>query len=270
MNNSLEQDKLEIQKQWDNSPCGAETVRDKEPETLEFFRAIRKHRYEEYAPWFDEVMRFDEWHDKEILEVGVGLGSDHYRFAVNGNRMTALDLSREHLRHTVKHLRLEGLETSPNYGDAEAMPFEDNRFDVVYSFGVLHHTPNTEKSIAEVRRVLKSGGTAIIGLYHRDSYFYWLFWLLIRGVLKGGLFRKGYRKLMSEIEYRAESDSAMPIVKVYSRTQARQLFADFSNVHLKVCHVHPGVFQKGAPWLRRMLEKYLGWFGWYVIAFAKK
>lgn len=270
MNNSLEQDKLEIQKQWDTDPCGAVTVQDKEPETLEFYRAIRKHRYEEYAPWFDEIVGFDQYRDRDILEIGVGLGSDHYRFAVNGNRMTALDLSREHLRHTSKHIQLEGLNTTAVYGDAEQMPFEDNNFDVVYSFGVLHHTPDTEKSIAEVRRVLKPGGVAIIGLYHRDSYFYWLSTLLIRGILKAGLFKKGYRKLMSEIEYRTETDSAMPIVKVYSRSQTRRLFSDFSSVELKICHIHPGSFQQNRGWLRTILEKYLGWFGWYVIAFARK
>lgn len=266
----MNQDKLEIQKQWDNDPCGAVTVQDQEPESLDFYRAIRQHRYTEYGPWFDRVMGFADWRDKDVLEVGVGLGSDHFRFASNGNRMTALDLSREHLRHTVKHLGLEGLQTDANYGDAEKMPFDDNRFDVVYSFGVLHHTPDTEKSIAEVHRVLKPGGTAIIGLYHRDSYFYWLMTILFRGVVKGGLFRKGYRRLMSEIEYRTDTDSAMPIVKVYSRSSARSLFQNFSSVQLKVCHVHPGERQNHVQGLRPALEKYLGWFGWYVVVFARK
>lgn len=263
-------DKLEIQKQWDTDPCGAVTVQGREPESLAFYQAIREHRYSEYGPWFDSVMRFDDWRGKDVLEVGVGLGSDHFRFARNGNNMTALDLSREHLRHTVKHLALEGLQTNPNYGDAENMPFEDNRFDVVYSFGVLHHTPDTEKAIAEVHRVLKPGGTAIIGLYHRDSYFYWLMTLLFRGVYKRGLFSKGYRRLMSEIEYRSDSDSAMPIVKVYSRSGVRRLFKDFTFVELKVCHVQPADMIDRAQWVRPALEKYLGWFGWYIVAFARK
>ncbi len=86
----------------------------------------------------------------------------------------------------------------------------------------------------------------------------------------GGLFSKGYRKLMSEVEYRADPGTAMPIVKVYSRAQTRHLFSRFSSVQLKVCHVYPGRFQKKAPWLRRFLEKYLGWFGWYIVAVATK
>ena len=266
----MNQDKLEIQKQWDNDPCGAVTVQDQEPESLEFYQAIRLHRYKEYGPWFDRVMCFDDWRGKDVLEVGVGLGSDHFRFASNGNNMTALDLSREHLRHTVKHLTLEGLQTDANFGDAENMPFDDNRFDVVYSFGVLHHTPDTEKSIAEVHRVLKPGGTAIIGLYHRDSYFYWLMTLLFRGVLKRELFNKGYRRLMSEIEYRSDSDSAIPIVKVYSRSGVRRLLKDFSSVELKVCHIQPGRLLDRGPWVRPAMEKHLGWFGWYVVAFARK
>lgn len=266
----MDQDKIEIQKQWDNDPCGAVTVQDQQPETLEYYRAIRYHRYNEYGPWFDRVMGFDAWRDKDVLEVGVGLGSDHYRFAVNGNRMTALDLSQEHLRHAVKHLALEGLATKTNLGDAENMPFADGMFDVVYSFGVLHHTPDTEKAIAEVSRVLRPGGIAIVGLYHRDSYFYWLSTLLIGGVLKGGLFRKSYRRLMSEIEYRVDADSAMPIVKVYSRFGVRKLFRAFASVDLKVCHVQPGLFQNSPKWVRPLLEKYFGWLGWYVVAFARK
>lgn len=266
----MDQDKIEIQKQWDTDPCGAVTVQDREPESLEFYRAVRDHRYREYGPWFDRVMGFDNWRNKDVLEVGVGLGSDHYRFAVNGNRMTALDLSQEHLRHTVKHLGLEGLRTDTHLGDAENMPFADARFDLVYSFGVLHHTPDTERSIAQVYRVLRPGGTAIIGLYHRDSYFYWLSTLLFAGVLKGGLLRKSYRRLMSEIEYRADADSAMPIVKVYSRSGVRRLFRQFRTVELKVCHVQPGLFQNSPKWVRPALEKYFGWFGWYVVAFARK
>ena len=131
----LHPDKVEIQKQWDNDPCGAVTVKDRAVGTLEFYREARRHRYEDYAPWMPGVMGFKEFSGKQILEVGVGLGSDHYSFAVNGNRMTALDLSREHLRLTKQHLNLEGLDNREFYGDAEKMPFEDNSFDVVYSFG---------------------------------------------------------------------------------------------------------------------------------------
>jgi ubiquinone/menaquinone biosynthesis C-methylase UbiE len=238
----LDSEKLEIQKQWDKDPCGATTATDKIPGTLEFYRAVRNYRYNIYAPWFDRVIEFFKWQDNDILKIGVGLGSDHFRFAQGGNRLTALDLSQEHLRQTTRHLQLEGLTTTPIYGDAERMPFNDESFDLVYAFGVLHHTPNTEAVVAEIYRVLRPGGLALIGLYHRDSWFFWCQTLLANGLINRGLWQKGWRRLLSEIEYRSELNSALPLVKVYSRTQVRQLFSEFSNIDVTTCHVEASHF----------------------------
>ena len=270
----LDLDKREVQKQWDNNPCGADTVQGYARESLEYYRAVRDYRYRQYAPWMDEVINFSQWQGKDLLEIGVGMGSDHFRFAKAGNRMTALDLSREHLRQTERHLSLEGLTTTAHYGDAEIMPFPDASFDVVYTFGVIHHTPNTEVAVNEIHRVLRPGGTAIVGLYHRDSWFFWVSTLLAQGVLKFGLIRKGWRKLLSEIEYRSKDNTAQPLVKVYSRKQSRDLFSDFSQVHLQTAHLeasHLSRFQllvRGVS--RAELERRFGRYGWYVVVKAVK
>ena len=137
-------------------------------------------------------MAFRDWTDRDILEIGVGMGSDHFSFASRGNRMTALDLSRTHLRHTAAHMALEGLQRRPIYGDAESMPFDSASFDAVYAFGVLHHTPGTDVAIGEVRRVLRPGGTALLTFYHRDSLWF-LNFLIRRGILHGGFWREGWR-----------------------------------------------------------------------------
>ena len=266
--------KLEVQKQWDGNPCGASTVQDLDTDSLEFYRAIRQFRYHDYAPWADKVINFDRFCNNDILEIGVGLGSDHFKFAAAGNRMTALDLSREHLRHTTRHLELEGFKTHPVYGDAEQMPFEDASFDVAYAFGVLHHTPNTQESIDEVHRILRPGGTAIVGLYHLNSISYWFSTMFVQGILKLGLLRKGYRRLVSEIEYRDEMNDALPLVKVYSRSGVRRLFSKFSHLRIKTCHVEHSHFSRlgrlfgSVP--RQRLERFLGFGGWYVIAEAVK
>ena len=270
----LDVDKQEIEKQWDANPCGANTVDSDDPETITFYRAVRDHRYKVYGPWFDRMMRFEDTKNQDVLEIGVGLGSDHLRFAQNGNRMTALDLSREHLRHARQHLAMEGMSTETVYGDAEDTGFPNETFDTVYAFGVLHHTPDIQAALSEVHRVLRPGGTAIIGLYHLNSWFFWIQTLLVNGLLNGGLWRKGIRKLMSEIEYRKDPDSATPIVRVYSRRQVARLLARFSKVELRTCHVEASHFAYLQFLLRRVsrdhLEKWFGRGGWYVIGRAVK
>lgn len=270
----LDPPKVQVQKQWDNNPCGADTIQGLDRDTLEYYRAIRRFRFEEYAPWMDDVFRFEQRINQDILEIGVGLGSDHFRWASAGNRMTALDLSREHLKHTKRHLDLEGLCTSAHYGDAEQMPFDDATFDFVYSFGVLHHTPNTEVAVQEIHRVLRPGGTTVVGLYHLHSFFYWFSTIFVQGIIKLGLLRKGYRRLMSQIEYRDESNDAIPLVKVYSRRQARKLFSMFKNVRVRTCHVDHSHFSRFGRLLsaisRRQLENYVGSGGWYVVVEATK
>lgn len=264
----LHSDKIEVQRQWDRDPCAADTVTDVPRDTLKYYRAIREHRYEVYAPWMPQAMAFSEWRGKHILEIGVGLGSDHYMLAKGGNRMTALDLSREHLKLTKRHLNLEGLDTDAIYGDAETIPFEDNCFDMVYSFGVLHHTPDTAGAFREVYRVLKPGGVALIGVYHKYSFFFILNTLLVNGILRRGLFRKGWRVLLSEIEYRSNTASAVPLVRVFSRRQIKQYFRSYTDCRISVHHVELSHFIPGNffhlllrlasnPLVRRFLERFL-------------
>lgn len=274
MTTLLHPDKIEAQKQWDNDPCGASTVPNLAPETLEFYRQVRQHRYQEYAPWFQDVVRFDEFYDKDILEIGVGLGSDHYSFAKNGNRMTALDLSGAHLRHTARHQELEGLTTRIVEGDAESMPFDDNSFDVVYSFGVLMHTPDTARAFTEVHRVLRPGGVAILGIYNRYSWFFLISVLLTTGILKLELFRKGWRRLLAQIEYRSPQNNAIPLVKVYSRRNLKSFCRPFSRVEITSCHVEHSHFRFFRYLLafmsRDQLERYLGLGGWFLVVHAYK
>jgi len=268
-------DKLEVRKQWDGDPCGAETAEPVAEESARWYASVREHRYGVYAPWLPGVIDAGRWRDAEVLEIGVGLGSDHLSFAQAGARMHALDLSAEHLRHTQQHLAHHGLTTRAQLGDAENNPWPDASFDLVYSFGVLHHTPGTEAAVREVLRVLRPGGTALIGLYHRDSWFYWLRTMLFRGVLCLGLARLGRRRMLSEIEHRSPGNDALPLVKVYSRRQVRRLFAGFEHVSLSThcvaaMHFPPplSLLLLRAP--PRWLERPLRFGGWYVIARATK
>ena len=268
-------DKLEARKQWDTDPCGAVTAAPLTPETAEWYESVRRFRYDVYAPWLPAVIDAERWAGKDVLEIGVGLGSDHLSFSLAGARMHALDLSAEHLRHTQRHLGFHGRQTEARLGDAERNPWPDNSFDLVYSFGVLHHTPGTAIAMAEVLRVLRPGGMAVIGLYHRDSWFYWLRTILWRGIARLGLLRKGKRRLMSEIEYRSSDNDALPLVKVYSRGQARKLLAGFATVNLRTDSVDAGHFPPPLSWMLLMvaqarLERWLRFAGWYLIVRATK
>jgi len=268
-------DKVEARKQWDTDPCGAVTAAPVTPESPQWYESVRRHRYEVYAPWLPAVIAAPRWRGADALEIGVGLGSDHLSLAEAGAHMHALDLSAEHLRHTQRHLGYHGLRTEAQLGDAERNPWPDNSFDLVYSFGVLHHTPGTDVAMREVLRVLRPGGTAVIGLYHRDSWFYWLWTMLFRGLVRTQLLRKGRRRLLSEIEYRSSDNDALPLVKVYSRAQARRLFAGFATVRISAHCVDAGHFPPPFGWLLRRvpqptLERWLRFGGWYLIIEATK
>jgi len=263
----------EAQKQWEANPCGASTVRDIAPETVEWFREARRVRYDEYAPWLRATTGIGEIRGKDVLEIGVGLGSDHFTLASGGNRMTALDLSREHLRLTQRHLSLEGLSTTAVHGDMEKMPFPDASFDVVYSFGVLHHTDHMEKAVAEIRRVLRPGGRAIIGVYHRDSVFFWLNTVAWRGIVKGGFLRVGWARTLARIEAGA-GDDYVPTVQVLTRSGLRRLFGQFRVASIRSAGVMPDDFLRLQVIARRIrratLERTLGWLGWYLVVVADK
>ena len=187
--------------------------------------------------------------------------------------MTALDLSREHLRLTQRHLELEGLSTTAVHGDMERMPFADASFDVVYSFGVLHHTDHMDRAVAEIRRVLRPGGCAIIGVYHRNSIFFWLGTVLYNGICHGGFFKWGWRGTLARIEGGAGGDY-IPTVHVLSRRSLRRLFRMFEISTLQSAGVMPDDFLHLQVIARRVpratLERVFGFFGWYLMVVARK
>lgn len=263
--------KAEAVKQWDADPCGAD--RNSGFATPEFFERVERDRYVNYAPWMKTAIGFDRHSGDRVLEVGFGLGTDYVSFARAGARCFGIDLTPAHVDATRRRLRGIGYPVRLTRGDAETLPFRDESFDVVYSFGVLHHTPGTQAAIGEIHRVLRPGGEVIVGLYHRDSAIFWGYYVLVWGILRGGFLRDGYRSTLSRIERREHSD-AIPLVQVYSRRKARRLFSGFSEVRIKTHHFSfdqakgPGRFAKRFfAKLEPALEKS---FGWYLIVRGHK
>lgn len=261
-------DKSETVKQWSNDPCGIVGAAGVPLYTKEFYERIDKNRYQEYAPWMKEAMGFDRFNGKKVLEIGFGMGTDLFQFAEGGADVYGVDLTPRHLEIASKRFSLFNRTAHLQLADAESLPFADNTFDVVYTFGVIHHTPETDKAVGEIHRVLKPGGRAIIGLYHRNSIYYYLN-ILLPFVAFRFLF-ESYRRTLSRIEYRENSD-ACPLVKMVSRADMKELTRAFSRCSFECHHLeksHFGPFRYIVPrFLLSLLERR---FGWYLIAKCEK
>src|ERR1044072_5129190 len=177
----LVEEKLRAREQWSQDPCGAVHGRQHELGTREFFDSVERHRYTEYAPWMPRLMEFDKFAGKRWLEIGCGMGTDLLQFARGGARCTGVDLTPRSVEITRHRFALYDARGVFMTAEGDPLPFASESFDVVYSNGVLHHTPDTAAAIREVHRVLRSGGTAKVMLYHRNSLNYWFEIILRRG-----------------------------------------------------------------------------------------
>lgn len=173
--------KQRVAEHWTTEPCGVRGF--DASDRRQFFADLEAERYR-LEPFIPEFAKFSQSRGLKVLEVGVGPGNDFVQWARNGAIATGLDLTEAGVALTKERLALEGLQAEVVQGDAENLPFPDQTFDIVYSYGVLHHTPDTERAVAEVFRVLKPGGTVRLMLYHHLSWTGILLWA-VHGLGKG-------------------------------------------------------------------------------------
>jgi SAM-dependent methyltransferase len=183
------------------------------------FDAIERERYR-LEPHIPSFARFAEAKDLDVLEIGVGAGTDFLQWRRHGARAVGIDLTQAGTRLTHERLRREGFSPTIAQADGEALPFSDRMFDVVYSYGVLHHSPDTYAAIQEIHRVLKPGGVARIMLYHVPSITGWLLWLRYCAL------RSPWRSPRWAIYHYLES----PGTKAFTIPEARRMFSAFSSV----------------------------------------
>jgi glycosyltransferase involved in cell wall biosynthesis/ubiquinone/menaquinone biosynthesis C-methylase UbiE len=198
----------------------------------EYFLEAERYRYGTYAPWMPETMEFDRHGGKELLEIGGGMGTDLAQFAAHGARVTDVDLSSGHLKLAKENFAARGLQGRFILQDAESLVFEDNRFDVVYSNGVLPHTPNTRQVVREIFRVLKPGGRVIVMVYAENSLHYWRNQVWNIGLREGLLRKYSMGEIMSRSMERSDDAAAHPLVKVYTKERLRQLFDGFVDIEI--------------------------------------
>jgi ubiquinone/menaquinone biosynthesis C-methylase UbiE len=282
---------------WQAHPCGTKFA-DAEVGSRAFFEAVEEHRYR--TEWhIPEAAGFDKAKGLRVLEIGCGLGTDGARFARAGAVYTGVDLTEAAVGLARRRFELEGLPGEFRVADAERLEFADESFDLVYSHGVLHHTPDASAAVREVRRVLVPGGRAVVMLYHRDSYNYRVNIGVLRRVgarllrTEGGV-RLAHRLTGEPVESlrehaaRLKEDSAQylsageflsrntdgagnPLTRVYSRREARALFKDFPQVDFAVHFLNKRWLPVLGPLLSRRAEARLAsrW-GWHLWIYATK
>jgi ubiquinone/menaquinone biosynthesis C-methylase UbiE/uncharacterized protein YbaR (Trm112 family) len=202
---------------------------------------------------------------KIVLEIGCGAGAHSALFARHGAEVASLDLTPDRVLATAR--KLDWIDTPGHFalqGDAEFLPFRDCCFDLVYSNGALHHTPDTAKAIREVFRVLRPGGRAVIMLYARHSFNYWINLFLIRGILRGAMFR--HRNWLGRItEWMAPGVQKYlnPETKVYTVAEVRRLFSQFVSVRVRKYSFNYSLLRplcRGIPYLgSRLHNRFMEW-----------
>lgn len=265
-------EKLEAQRLWNANPCGTgEYPADMEYGSIEFFDEVRRSRYEISDTWIKETIDFSTVAGKKLLEIGHGIGTDLLTFCEEGAQVYGIDISEEHHRLAKLNFYLHRKDSVLKLCDSADIDFPSNYFDVVYTLGALHHTPDTVRCISEAYRVLKSGGQLILCLYHTYSGFHIFAKLIYDGILRRKLRQLGYRGLMSTIERGADGIHVKPLVKTYSKKQLRYILEDFVKIDFKIAHFK----REHIPFLGMLIPQFLEkplatYLGWYVIAFATK
>ena len=238
---------------------------------------------------------------KRVLEIGSGAGSHSALFATYGAIVTSLDITAERARSTRAKFNLLGeaaRDCRALQADAESLPFADGVFDIVYSNGVLHHSPDTDRAIAEAFRVLKPGGQAAIMLYCKSSWDYWFNQFFCVGIIKGKILTSP-NWLGHSTEWIGNSKQTVtnPVTRCYTGRALKKMFGSFEQLSLRKTEfyfylipffgryyrrfqirrygVHRGgILAYGEPWpkksaLEYRLGKIMGW-AWNISAYKPK
>jgi len=186
----------------------------------------RRFRYE-LQDYMHEAFRFNDFCGKKVLDVGAGAGIDSAEFIRNGAETVSIDFSPLATRNTKLLLREAGLDGQVLLADSRFLPFRDSQFDLVYSFGVIHHIPDVSAALEEISRVLRSGGLFMGMVYNKDSLLYAYSIIYLHGI-KEGLIARG----MSEAEVASrfsERFTCNPYTMVYTKGEITDLLLRFFN-----------------------------------------
>ncbi|HET7233533.1 MAG TPA: class I SAM-dependent methyltransferase [Longimicrobium sp.] len=241
----------QVRSYWELEPCGTspDIVGGRAPLTREWFKQVEEHRYR-VEPYIHAVAQFTRHHGQAILEVGVGAGTDHLQWARAGAVCHGVDLTEAAIRATRARLALYGFTSELQRVDAERLPFGDGRFDLVYSWGVIHHAGRPGDIIREIHRVLKPGGRFVGMLYGRHSLVALRVWMR-HALLRG----RPWRSLARVVGEHVES----PGTRAYTVRELRALFDAFAEARVWPVLTEYDV-RRVPRFVARWIPQELGWF----------
>jgi ubiquinone/menaquinone biosynthesis C-methylase UbiE len=257
---------------WNEAACGEKLYLANTSREDYELQARQRYKLEPYILGFGA---FDSARGKRVLEIGVGLGADHQRFAEAGADLYGIDLTARAVELTQRRLQAFDLSSHLSVGDAEQLDFPDQHFDHVYSWGVLHHSPDTAKAVSELWRVLKPSGVATVMIYHKWSLVGVMLWL------RYALLRlRPWLSLRHIYAHYLES----PDTKAYSIAEAQRLFSDFKEVNIRTVLTHGDLLESRAGqrhqgaflsvarrlWPRALLRRLFPGFGLFMLIAARK
>jgi 2-polyprenyl-3-methyl-5-hydroxy-6-metoxy-1,4-benzoquinol methylase len=258
-----------VKKYWDQRPCNIR--HSPEPVgTRKYFDEVEARKYfvEPHIPRFAE---FERWRGKEVLEIGCGIGTDTVNFARSGARVTAVELSPKSMAIARQRVEVYGLNERVKFyeGSAEELAsfLPIKTFDLVYAFGVIHHTPHPERVLEQLRNYVRPGTILKIMVYHRRS------WKVFWAVMKYG--KGNFRNVKEIVARHSEAQTGSPVTYTYTRREARRLLEGhgFRVTEMWVDHIFPYRvseyvqyryrralgFRLIPPPLFRWLERRVGW-----------
>jgi SAM-dependent methyltransferase len=292
MDSSLAQER--VRAYWNDKPCDSE-LSSGSSVSREYFLDIERQRYE-LQPHILDILSKIDWGGKRVLEIGTGVGTDARQIIGKGGRYTGINIDQGSTAATVTALRAFSLPGVGMLGDATSLDFADDTFDVVYSFGVLHHIPEAARAAAEIQRVLKPGGELLVMLYNRTSINYVVEIMFLRKLGLRILSAPGaiallrrmgfpskklerhkelYKQLrpMTDQEWLSRNTDGPdnPYSRVYDANEAAELLKAFrieNNEAYFFDHRHWGALGGLVPRkLRRVMGRH---WGWHRIVYAKK
>lgn len=264
-----------VKRYWDSRPCNIRHS-PRGIGTREYFDEVeaRKYLVEAHIPDFAE---FEKWRGKKVLEIGCGIGTDTINFARAGAMVTAVEISETSLEVAGKRAEVYGLGDRIRFylADAEELshvvPVEP--YDLIYSFGVIHHTPHPERALEEIRKYTKPDTIIKLMVYHRNSWK--VLWIIL--VYGKGMFWKA----KDLIARHSEAQTGCPVTYTYSSKEARELLKGFRITNVSVDHIFPYKisdyveYRYTKVWYFRYLPKsFFRWleknFGWHLLITAQR